>query len=134
MFVVYGALTFGTSIIILAFMPNFMAYAIWLPVCGFTALTTLISANSLMQINSDPVVRGRVMGIYLLVFLGGAPLGSPLIGWTAEKTGVRTTLATCGIITVLAALFAFQRYRHRVEVPKDFSVDVVLPPPYNNKS
>ena len=134
MFVVYGALIFGISIFILAFMPTYLAYALWLPVCGFTALTTLISANSLMQINSDPVVRGRVMGIYLLVFLGGAPLGSPLIGWAAEKTGVRATLAACGVITVLAALFAFQRYRHKVEVPEDFSVDVVLPPPYNNKS
>lgn len=134
MFVVYGALTFGTSIIILAFMPTYIAYAIWLPICGFIALTTLISANSLMQVNSDPVVRGRVMGIYLLVFLGGAPLGSPLIGWAAEKTGVRATLAACGAITVLAALYAFQRYRHRVAVPEDFSVDVVLPPPYNDKS
>jgi MFS family permease len=134
MFVVYGALTFGTSILILAFMPTYMAYAIWLPVCGFTALTTLISANSLMQVNSDPMVRGRVMGIYLLVFLGGAPIGSPLIGWTAEKIGVRPTLAGCGVITILAALFAFQRYRDRVEVPIDFSVDVVLPPPYDNKS
>lgn len=134
MFVAFGAMAFGTSIFVLAFMPTYMAYAIWLPVCGFTALTTLISANSLMQINSDPVVRGRVMGIYLLVFLGGAPIGSPLIGWTAEKIGVRTTLAICGAITALAALFAFQRYRHKVEVPKDFSVDVVLPPPYENKS
>jgi MFS family permease len=134
MFVVYGAFTFGVSIIILAFMPTYATYAMWLPICGFTALTTLISANSLMQINSDPAVRGRVMGIYLLVFLGGAPLGSPLIGWTAEKMGVRSTLATCGGITILAAIFVFQRYRHKVEVPNDFSVDVVLPPPYENKS
>ena len=134
MFVVYGAIAFGTSIFILAFMPTYMAYSLWLPVCGFTALTTLISANSLMQINSDPVVRGRVMGIYLLVFLGGAPIGSPLIGWSAEKIGVRPTLATCGAITILTALYAFQRYRDKVEVPIDFSVDVVLPPPYDNKS
>ena len=134
MFVVYGAIAFGTSIFILAFMPTYVAYSLWLPVCGFTALTTLISANSLMQINSDPVVRGRVMGIYLLVFLGGAPIGSPLVGWTAEKIGVRPTLAACGAITILTALYAFQRYRDKVEVPIDFSVDVVLPPPYDNKS
>ncbi len=134
MFVVYGALAFGVSITILSFMPTYATFAMWLPICGFTALTTLITANSIMQINSDPAVRGRVMGIYLLVFLGGAPLGSPLIGWTAEKMGVRQTLAACGTVTILAALFAFQRYRNRVEVPNDFSVDVVLPPPYDNKS
>jgi MFS family permease len=134
MFVVYGALTFGASIVILSFMPTYATYAFWLPVCGFTALTTLITANSLMQVNSDPAVRGRVMGIYLLVFLGGAPLGSPLVGWAAEKMGVRPTVGACGAITIFAALFAFQRYRNRVEVPGDFSVDVVLPPPYDNKS
>ena len=133
MFVIYGSLSFGAAIIVLAFMPTYMAYAIWLPVTGFTALATIITANTLMQMNTDPVLRGRVMGIYLLVFLGGAPIGSPLIGWMAEKVGVRTTIASCGVITVIAALFAFQRYRHKVEVPSDFSVDVVLAPPYDDK-
>lgn len=133
MFVVYGSLGFGTSIVILAFMPTYMAYAIWLPFCGFTALTTLITANSLMQIHTDPVLRGRVMGIYLLVFLGGAPIGSPLVGLLAQRIGVRQTLGVCGMITVLAAAFAWQRYRHKVAVPEDYSIEVVLPPTYNNK-
>ena len=133
MFVVYGSLLFGTSITILAFMPTFTLYAIWLPVCGFTALTTLITANSLMQINTDPVLRGRVMGIYLLVFMGGTPFGSPLVGLMAEKMGVRPTIATGGLVTILAGLFVLQRYRHRVEVPTDFSVDVILPPAYDDK-
>lgn len=134
MFVVYGSLLFGTAVIILAFMPTFTLYAIWLPVCGFTALTTLITANSLMQINTDPVLRGRVMGIYLLVFLGGAPFGSPLVGVMAEQVGVRPTIATGGLITVAAGLFAWKRFRHKVEVPIDFSIDVVLPPIYDNES
>lgn len=134
MFVVYGSLIFGTSITILAFMPTFTLYAIWLPVCGFIALTTLITANSLIQVNTDPVLRGRVMGIYLLIFLGGTPFGSPLIGMMAEKVGVRLTIGACGLITVAASFFVWLRFRHKVEVPKDFSIDVVLPPPYNNKS
>lgn len=133
MFVVYGSLLFGTSVIILAFMPTFTLYAIWLPVCGFTALTTLITANSLMQINTDPVLRGRVMGIYLLVFMGGTPFISPLVGLMAEHVGVRPTIATGGLVTVLAGLFVWRRYRHKVEVPTDFSIDVVLPPTYDDK-
>lgn len=133
MFVVYGCLAFGVSIIVLAVMPTYLAYAFWLPVTGFLALTTLISANSLMQMNSDPNIRGRVMGIYLLVFLGGAPIGSPLVGWTAEKIGVRATIAACGSITVLAALFVIQRYRLKVQVPHDLSIGGVLPSPYNNE-
>jgi MFS family permease len=133
MFAVYGSLLFGASIIILAFMPTFTLYAIWLPVCGFTALTTLITANSLMQINTDPVLRGRVMGIYLLIFMGGTPFGSPLVGVMSEHVGVRPTIAIGGLITVLAALFVLWRYRNRVEVPTDFSVDVILPPDYDGE-
>lgn len=134
MFVVYGAMIFGTSLMILAIMPNYTLYSIWLPICGFAALTTAIAANSLMQVNTDPALRGRVMGIYLLVFLGGSPFGSPLIGVMAQYVGVRPTMAAGGLITALAALFVWKRYRHMVEVPTDFSIDVVLPPPYNNKN
>lgn len=132
-FVIYGATIFGAAVIALSFMPSYTAYALWLPLCGFCALTTLIMANTLMQINSDPVLRGRIMGIYLLVFLGGTPLGSPLIGLMSEKVGVRATMATCGLITALAAASSWVRYRHKISVPTDFSVDVVLPPTYNDK-
>lgn len=134
MFVVYGAMIFGASMVILAFMPNFTLYSIWLPVCGFTALTTLIAANSLMQVNTDPALRGRVMGIYLFVFMGGAPFGSPLIGVMAQHVGVRFTIAAGGLVTAFAAIFVWKRYRHRVEIPTDFSIEVVLPPTYNNKN
>ena len=133
MFVVYGSLCFGVALIILAFMPNFISYAIWLPICGFTALTTMIAANSLMQVNTDPVLRGRVMGIYLFVFMGGTPVGAPLVGFMAQRIGVRPTIASGGLITLLAGLFVWKRYRHRVEAPVDFSIDIVLPPTYDDK-
>lgn len=133
MFVVYGSLFFGTALMVSALMPTYNVYASWLPVCGFIALTTLIAANSLMQINTDPVLRGRVMGIYLLVFMGGAPFGSPLVGVMAEHVGVRETIFTGGLVTITAGFFVFLRYRNRVSVPKDFSVAVVLEPAYDNK-
>lgn len=132
-FVVYGSIAFGVALMILSIMPTFNLYAMWLPVCGFATLTTMIAANSLMQVNTDPVLRGRVMGIYLFVFMGGAPLGSPLVGYMAERIGVRPTIASGGLITFLAGLFVWKRYRHRVEVPVDFSIDVVLPPTYDDK-
>ena len=134
MFVIYGAMVFGTCELILVCMPTYETYSMILPLCGFTALSTLITANSLVQINTDPVLRGRVMGIYLLVFLGGTPIGSPLIGYLAEKVGVRQTMAGCASIAILAAVFVWSRFRNRVGVPKDFSIDVVLPPTYDNKS
>ena len=134
MFVIYGAMVFGTCELILVCMPTYETYSMILPLCGFTALSTLITANSLVQINTDPILRGRVMGIYLLVFLGGTPIGSPMIGYLAEKVGVRQTMAGCASIAILAAVFVWSRFRNRVGVPKDFSIDVVLPPTYDNKS
>ena len=92
----------------------------------------MIRANALMQIHSDPAIRGRVMGIYLFIFMGGTPFGSPIIGWLAEVIGVRPTIAIGGIVTALAALTTWFIYRNRMEVPTDFSIDVVLPPTYNN--
>jgi MFS family permease len=132
-FVIYGSITFDISLIVLAFMPSYLLYALWLPVCGVTALTTMIAANSLMQVNSDPVVRGRVMGIYLFVFMGGTPFISPLVGVMSEQFGVRLTIITGGIVPVLASVIVLLKYRNRVEVPQDFSIDVVLPSTYDNK-
>lgn len=134
MFVVYGSLCFGFALMILALMPTFPLYALWLPICGFAALSTMIAANSLMQVNTDPVLRGRVMGIYLFVFMGGTPVGAPLVGFMAERVGVRPTIASGGLITVLAGLFVWKRYRHRVEAPVDFSIEIILPPTYDDKS
>ena len=131
-FIIKGSICFGCSIAILSIMPNYTAYALWLPVCGFTALMTMIRANALMQIHSDPAIRGRVMGIYLFIFMGGTPFGSPIIGWLAEVIGVRPTIAIGGIVTALAALTTWFIYRNRMEVPTNFSIDVVLPPTYNN--
>jgi len=134
MFVVYGSLCFGVALMVLALMPTFPLYALWLPICGFAALSTMIAANSLMQVNTDPVLRGRVMGIYLFVFMGGTPVGAPLVGLMAERIGVRPTIASGGLITVLAGLFVWKRYRHRVEAPVDFSIEIILPPTYDDKS
>ncbi|MCX6436912.1 MAG: MFS transporter, partial [Actinobacteria bacterium] len=75
---------FSIVVIVLSVMPTYTWYSLWLPVCGISALTMLISANSYVQVNSDPAVRGRVMGIYLLVFMGGTPVGSLLIGYLTE--------------------------------------------------
>ena len=133
-FVIFGATCFGLAITALSFAPTYLAYAIWLPICGFFALTTLIMANTLMQMNSDPVLRGRIMGIYLLVFLGGAPFGSPLIGFMAERIGVRFTVASCGVVTASAAMATWLRYRDKIMVPSDVSIEIILPPTYDNKS
>jgi MFS family permease len=70
---------------------------------GLALLTFTTAANSTIQLGTTPAVRGRVMGLYMLVFLGGAPLGSPLVGWVAEQFGARMSLIAGGMISALAA-------------------------------
>ncbi|MEI7540717.1 MAG: MFS transporter [Actinomycetes bacterium] len=125
-FVILGSGAFSIAIVILSFMPTYTAYAIFLPFCGVTALTTMITANSIVQVNSDQTIRGRVMGIYLLIFMGGTPVGSPLIGVMSELIGVRQTIAGCGTISLIATIVIWIKYKNRVEVPTDISVQGVL--------
>ena len=125
-YVILSGGVFSTAVIILSTMPNYLAYAMWLPVCGVSALTTMIMANSNVQVNSDPAIRGRIMGLYLLIFMGGTPVGSPLIGVMAEIAGIRQTVAACGVIALLATLVIWFKYRNKVGVPEDISVAAVL--------
>ncbi|NDH65809.1 MAG: MFS transporter, partial [Microbacteriaceae bacterium] len=100
-----GAVGFGLSLTSIAFAPSFEMFALGLPLGGCIALLTLVSANSYVQTSTDPALRGRVMGIYLLIFMGGTPLGSPLIGWVADQIGIRNAIFACGLIVALGALF-----------------------------
>jgi MFS family permease len=125
-FVIKGGIAFSISIMALAILPSYASYIFWLPICGVTALTTLVSANSIVQTSTDPAIRGRVTGIYLLIFMGGTPFGSPLIGTTTELIGIRPTIAVCGAISLAASLIIWFRYKNRVQPPADISVAAVL--------
>ena len=125
-FVVKGGILFSISIMVFAVIPSYNLYLVWLPICGFVALTTLVSANSIVQTSTDPAIRGRVMGIYLLIFMGGTPFGSPLIGASADLIGIRPTIAICGGISLFASLIIWIKYKNRVELPADTSVATVL--------
>jgi MFS family permease len=107
LFIMGFSAVFGLSLIVQAFMPTYLSFAMALPVCGFLALTTMISANTYVQTTTPHELRGRVMGFYILVFLGATPVGSPLIGWLSDAVGVRQTVAICGGITTLGAICIF---------------------------
>ncbi|MEO0010837.1 MAG: hypothetical protein RIQ39_426 [Actinomycetota bacterium] len=126
-FIIKLGIAFSFTVLVLSIAPSYLWYSLWLPICGITALTMLISANSYVQTHSDPAVRGRVMGIYLFIFLGGTPFGSLLIGWMTEAFGVRQTVAACGGISLAAALMIWVIYRDRVEEPADLRVSAILP-------
>jgi predicted MFS family arabinose efflux permease len=117
---------FSIVVIVLSVMPTYTWYSFWLPICGISALTMLISANSYVQVNSDPAVRGRVMGIYLLVFMGGTPLGSLVIGYLTEAVGTRETIAMCGGFSLLMCGLIWIFFNKKVEKPADLRVSSVL--------
>ena len=117
---------FSIVVMVLSVMPTYTWYSLWLPVCGISALTMLISANSYVQVNSDPAVRGRVMGIYMLIFMGGTPFGSLLIGYLTETVGVRETIALCGGFSLLMCILIWIFFNKKVERPSDLRVSSVL--------
>ncbi len=125
-FIIKLGVIFSLVVLVLSITPTYTWYAFWLPICGITALTMLISANSYVQTHSDPAVRGRVMGIYLLIFMGGTPFGSLLIGYLTEAIGVRQTIAFCGGISLLAASAIWFIFKDKVTPPEDQRVSAVL--------
>ncbi len=126
MLVVRLGVVFSLVVIATAFMPTYWIYSLWLPIGGVSALAMLISANSYVQVNSDPAVRGRVMGIYLLIFMGGTPLGSLFIGYLSETVGVRETIFICGVIPLIAATLLWIIFKDKLQKPDDLRVSTIL--------
>lgn len=122
---IFGTL-FAASQIILCTLPTYSFYALTLPICGFLALTTMISANTFVQTTTDPAIRGKVLGIYLMVFLGGSPFGSPVIGWISTLIGIRWTIAICAATIITAILIVYLILKNQLQRPASILLDDVL--------
>ena len=101
-----SSLVFGCTGFLAGLAPNYLTFALLAPVLGVTALTLITSANGYMQMNTAASVRGRVMALYLMVMMGGTPLGAPFLGWVGEVYGARWTLLVGGGLTVLGVVAA----------------------------
>ena len=116
--VVGAAVAFGAIEVVAGVAPSYLTFALLCPLLGLAALTMITGANTFMQMNTEAGMRGRVMALYLMVFMGGTPLGSPLIGWVGEVFGARWTLIVGGLVTILGVLAASAIYlrtgRHHV--------------------
>ena len=108
--VVLAAIAFGTIEIAAGLMPSYLFFALICPLLGLAALTMITSANAFVQLHTAPRMRGRVMALYMMIFIGGTPLGSPLVGWIGEAYGARWTLLVGGAITVAGAGLSSLRY------------------------
>jgi MFS family permease len=111
------ALAFGVLEIVTGLMPDFWSFLVLLVPTGLALLTLTTAANSTMQLGTTAAMRGRVMGLYMLVFLGGTPLGSPLAGWIAEAFGPRMSMISGGVVSVIATVAVGLALAHRRGIP-----------------
>lgn len=116
----------GLAIIISSIAPTYFWYALILPVYGAIMLITGISALRTAQLGIDSAIRGRIMGIYISVSMGGVVFGAPLIGWVTEFFGPREAVASGGVMTIIGSTFVYFRYRGRLEAPEDLSIGATL--------
>ena len=100
--------------LVAAIMPNEILFGLVLIIVGISAQTFMTTSNSLVQLSTEPAMRGRVLAILLALALGGTPLGAPIVGWVADEFGARWSLGI-GVVAGVAALLVGLRYlvRHR---------------------
>lgn len=111
-----GALAFGLSALLAAAMPSLALEIPMLALLGAAAVIFAATINSTLQLAVTPEMRGRVMALYSVVFLGSTPIGAPLAGWLAETYDPRISLLLAGIAGLSAAWAAhisFTRIRDR---------------------
>jgi MFS family permease len=93
---------FTVSSALAALAPTYALFALALVPVGLSALTALTTANAMVQLSVEPAVRGRVMALYMAIFMGGTPLGAPVIGWIGDAWGPRWTIGIGSIAVGIA--------------------------------
>lgn len=112
--VIGAAFGFGIATGVMALMPTYLSFAIACIPVGLASLTMMTAANATIQMSTDPAVRGRVMALYMMVFLGATPIGSPIVGWIGQTYGARWAIGIGSISALLvatgAALWAWKKW------------------------
>jgi MFS family permease len=104
LFLLLAAMAFGLLEILAGSMPGFGATALMLVLVGLAMLTFTTAANSSVQLGVEATMRGRVMALYLMCFLGGTPIGAPIAGWVANTVGPRWGMIGGGLVCMAMAV------------------------------
>jgi MFS family permease len=105
-FLVAALIVFGVLTVITGLMPSYLSFAALLVPTGAAALVFSVANNTFVQLGVDPQMRGRVMALYFMCFMGGTPIGAPVIGWISEHLGAPWGLILGGAVCVVAGLVA----------------------------
>src|SRR3954447_6359203 len=106
-----AAAAFGAATLVAAAAPSLALQMLVLAPLGAASVTFAAGVNSTMQLAADPALRGRVMALYSVVFLGSTPIGAPLIGWLAQASGPRAGLAVGGLAALATGIVAARAVR-----------------------
>lgn len=107
------AVAVGGSSVALAAAPTLPVALVVSPLLGAAAIAFAITGNSTLQLTASPTMRGRVMALYSVVFLGSTPIGGPIAGWVGQHLGSRVALAGGGVIAVAVGAAAMGAIRSR---------------------
>ena len=124
--VAWSSVAFGVALGLLALVPSApLAFPAGILV-GLASITFLTSSTALVQLRADPTMRGRVLALQAMVFLGSTPIGGPLVGWIAEQAGARWSIALGAAAGVVAGGWGLaMAHRHLPEqVPVPAVADV----------
>ncbi|HKT84150.1 MAG TPA: MFS transporter, partial [Solirubrobacterales bacterium] len=109
-----GAAGFGGAMVAAALMPSLPWELVALIPMGALMVTVQATANSLLQLHADPAFRGRVMALYVMVFLGTTPFGGPLVGFIAQHFGPREAFALGGTAAAVAGAYVLWALRRSI--------------------
>ena len=101
--VISASLLFGLAVLMAAFMPSLLLTGLAMVLVGIASINFSSLGNSILQLESSPQMRGRVMSFWSIAFLGSTTIGGPIVGWFAEAAGARWGLALGGLAALLAA-------------------------------
>jgi MFS family permease len=105
--VAVAALAFGVSMMAMAGAPNRAAAFVAAVLMGLASIAFLTSSTTIVQLRTDPSMRGRVLALQAMVVLGSTPIGGPIVGFIAEHAGARWSLALGGVACLLAGAWGF---------------------------
>jgi MFS family permease len=101
--VVVACAGFGVSMLLMSAMPNLASAFAVAAVVGFASVTFLTASTAILQLRADPAMRGRVLALQAMVFLGSTPIGGPILGAICDTLGVRAGLIVGGMAALVAA-------------------------------
>ena len=106
--IIMSAFGFGVAMLLLAVTPNVpFTYPIGILV-GVSSITFMTTSTAIMQLRSDPSMRGRVLALQAIVFLGSTPIGGPILGWVCQNFGARAGVAIGGVSAIVAGVYGMR--------------------------